>query len=109
VCAFLISHIEFYFISSGILKRECGVLPPGSNNAAIPDEATASGTFPLLLIKFSTVVHKKVLLVPPYPKTKKVFPSLLRTELHIASKTVVWQLLSLCISFSVDDDNRFVS
>jgi hypothetical protein len=25
---------------SGILKRECDVRPPGSNNAAIPDEAT---------------------------------------------------------------------
>jgi hypothetical protein len=63
---FLIQHIEFYFISSSILKRECEALPPSSNNAAIPDEATTSATFPLLLIKFSKVIYKKVLPVPPY-------------------------------------------
>jgi hypothetical protein len=33
-------------MSSGILKRECDVLPPGSKSAAIPDEATASAIFP---------------------------------------------------------------
>jgi hypothetical protein len=42
-------------------------MPAGSNNVAIHDEAIASATFPLLLMKFSKVVHKKVLSVPPYP------------------------------------------
>jgi hypothetical protein len=59
-------------MSNGILKRECGVLPPGSNRDAIPEDATAKATFALLRTKLSRVVHKKVLPVPPYPYTKKV-------------------------------------
>ena len=76
-------HIEFSRMSRGILKQECGVRPPGSKSAAIPDDATASAIFPLPLIKFSKVVHKNVLPVPPYPYTKNVRPSLLMTELEM--------------------------
>jgi hypothetical protein len=39
-------HIEFCLISNGILKRECGVLPPGNNSATIPDEAATSAILP---------------------------------------------------------------
>lgn len=60
-------HMELSRMSKGSLNRECGVRPPGSKIDAIPEDATANAIFPLLLIKLSKVVHRKVFPVPPYP------------------------------------------
>ena len=37
------------FTVRGILNLECAVLPPGRRVAAIPDDATATAIFPVLL------------------------------------------------------------
>jgi hypothetical protein len=38
---FFILQIEIGYISMGIPNRECAVLPPGNNLAAIPEEIVA--------------------------------------------------------------------
>jgi hypothetical protein len=43
-----IVHLEDGSISKGILNRECAVLPPSNNVAAVPDEVVAKTMSPLL-------------------------------------------------------------
>ena len=46
---FFILQNEFGYTSKGKLNRECAVLPPGNNVAAILDYAIAKTIFPLFL------------------------------------------------------------
>ena len=41
-----IEQVEDSVICSGILNRECDVLPPGNRSAAIPDDAQHNTIFP---------------------------------------------------------------
>ncbi|CAK9198919.1 unnamed protein product [Sphagnum troendelagicum] len=71
--------------SIGILNLEWAVLPPGSNEDAIPDDATAS-TILLCPRKWDrSVVQTNVLPVPPLPYTKNSLPSLFVTAFKIVS------------------------
>ena len=63
---FFIVHIECSSVFNGTLKCEWGVRPPGSSNAAMPDDATVNVYFPWLLMLFSRVFHRNVFPVPPY-------------------------------------------
>jgi hypothetical protein len=49
----------------GILNFECAVLPPGSKSEAIPLDATVKTISPLDLRFDASVLHIKVLPVPP--------------------------------------------
>jgi hypothetical protein len=49
----------------GILNLECAVLPPGSNNEAIPLEAAVRTIFHFDLNAAKRVFHMNVLPVPP--------------------------------------------
>ena len=53
------------FTVRGILNLECAVLPPGIRVAAIPDDATATAIFPVLLTLARIVFSRKVFPVPP--------------------------------------------
>ncbi|KAF8105772.1 hypothetical protein N665_0156s0026 [Sinapis alba] len=63
----------------GILKCECAVLPLGSSNAAIPEEATGRTICFLDRIMDIMVWYRNVFPVPPAPYMKNSFPSFLST------------------------------
>ncbi|PVH38707.1 hypothetical protein PAHAL_5G331500 [Panicum hallii] len=84
VVPLLISQIAVSSRSTGILKRECAVLPPGNNNEATPEEATARTIFLADLMDVIIVVHKNVFPVPPKPETKYNAASFAITLLIIA-------------------------
>ncbi|CAN1324492.1 hypothetical protein LINPERPRIM_LOCUS33121 [Linum perenne] len=54
-------------MSSGILKRECAVTPPGRRVAASPDDATTKAIFPWLRTCESKQLYRYVFHVPPWP------------------------------------------
>ncbi|PKB99246.1 hypothetical protein RhiirA5_300345, partial [Rhizophagus irregularis] len=56
----LIFNVEFSNNLIGILNLECAVLPPFSNNAAIPDEATAIAILDSDLTLAKIILNKKV-------------------------------------------------
>jgi len=58
-------HVEFCVAGTGIANLECVVLPPGSNNDAIPLEATVKTIPPLDRIVDDKVFQINVFLVPP--------------------------------------------
>jgi len=60
-------HVEDSLISRGLQNLECVVLPPGINNAAMPDEAIVRTISLADLIVVDMALHIKVLPVPPYP------------------------------------------
>lgn len=53
---FVILQIETGPISMGIQNRECAILPPGNNVAAMPEEVVAK-TISLLRLKFTIIVR----------------------------------------------------
>ena len=60
-----IEQNEFSVKLIGIINLECAVLPPGSNSAAIPLEATLITISPLDLTAVDKVFKTNVLPVPP--------------------------------------------
>lgn len=40
-------QVEYSLMIIGILNRECDIVPPGTNNAAIPEEVTERTIVPL--------------------------------------------------------------
>ena len=71
-----ILHIDSSVICKGMLNWEWEVLPPGSNNDAMPLDATFSTISPRALIVADKTFHTYVLPVPPYPFKKKIFEAL---------------------------------
>ena len=67
-------HVLDFVILKGTLKRECIVIPFGSNCAATPLDAVASATKPSPLTASSNAVTTNVLPVPPAAFMQNIFP-----------------------------------
>ena len=80
-----ILQVESTWISIGILKCECAVIPPSSNVAAIPDDATARAMWPSDRTFANVKLMRNVFPVPPKlsRKNRPPFPAL--TALQISS------------------------
>ncbi|KAG6655408.1 hypothetical protein CIPAW_05G213700 [Carya illinoinensis] len=72
----LTQHMLCSSLSSGILKRECAVRPPGRIDVVTPDETVASTTNFLNLTTVRSALYRNVFPVPPGPSTKNVAASL---------------------------------
>ena len=72
--------MKLWSMSTGILKREWAVRPPGSIEAATPELAVAKAMNPFVLTAANKARYKNVFPVPPGPSMKKA-PDLLEYTL----------------------------
>ena len=77
---------KFSSVGTGILNFECVVLPPRSNNDAIPLYATTKTILRSAHKAADNVFHMKVFPVPLYPYRKNIPPLLFLTINIIISK-----------------------
>lgn len=101
--------MEYLLTLRGILNREWAVQPPGSNNDAIPDEATAKIIFPSDLSLLIIACHKKVFHVRPWLWTKKISGFCSSTTLITASYTFFLSVLSCVIKIECSIFNALLS
>jgi len=87
LCAGIL-QVESMSISIGILNLECAVVPPSSNVAAIPDDATESAIRPSDRTFAKVKLMTNVFPVPPKPSRKNTPPLPASTASQIDSYAI---------------------